>query len=99
MGIGQVAFYLLLPVTLSFYARKRLGTRGWRTVHGLSYAVFGMGLLHGLFTGTDSSAIWASGLYWFTGVSLLALTVYRLALTGKNRRQRATAAERGTAPR
>jgi predicted ferric reductase len=87
VGIGQVAFYVLIPVTLSFYARKRLGTRGWRTLHGLSYAVFGLGLAHGLFSGTDSATIWAQALYWFTGVSLLALTAYRLGVTRRNGRK------------
>ena len=80
VGLGQVALYLLIPVTLSFYARKRLGTRGWRTVHGLSYAFFGMALLHGLFSGTDTGTFWTTALYGFTGVSLLCLTGYRVLL-------------------
>src|SRR5690242_11361448 len=89
VGIGQVAFYLLIPVMISFYARKSLSTRAWRTIHGISYAVFGLGLFHGVFSGTDSPTIWAGALYWFTGVSVLALTLYRLLMTGMKGRKKA----------
>lgn len=86
VGLGQVAFYMMIPVLLSFYARKRLGTRAWRTVHGLSHAVFFMGLFHGLFSGTDSGSAWAMGMYVFTGASLVGLTVYRVVTSvGKKR--------------
>ena len=81
VGLGQLAFYVLIPVTISFYVRKRLGTRAWRTVHGLSYLLFGLTLAHGLFSGTDSHSLWTVELYWFTGAALLVLTLYRLALT------------------
>ena len=37
-------------------------------------------LLHGLFSGSDSAALWTTALYWFTGVSLAGLTAYRVAL-------------------
>jgi predicted ferric reductase len=80
VGLGQVATYLLIPVMISFYARKALGPRGWRTIHGLSYLLFGMTLLHGLFSGSDSAALWTTALYWFTGVSLVGLTAYRVVL-------------------
>jgi DMSO/TMAO reductase YedYZ heme-binding membrane subunit len=89
VGAGQVAFYLLMPVTLSFYARKWLGRRGWRTIHGLSYALFGLTLLHGVFSGSDTGAFWTQALYWFTALSLMALTGYRLLLTYIQARERA----------
>lgn len=81
VGIGQVAMYLLIPVTLSFSVRKRLGTRGWRTVHGLSYALFGLTLLHGIFSGSDSGMVWTTLLYGFSALSLIGLTAYRILLT------------------
>src|SRR5689334_4010966 len=80
VGLGQIAFYLLIPVTLSFYARKRLGNRAWRTIHGLSYGFFGLALVHGLFSGTDTGSLWTGLLYGFTAVSLAGLTVYRVVL-------------------
>ncbi len=81
VGIGQVALYLLIPVTASFYVRKRLGTRGWRTIHGLSYALYGLTLLHGIFSGSDTNSAWTILLYGFTGFTLVGLTAYRVLLT------------------
>ncbi len=89
VGIGQVALYLLIPVTLSFYVRKRLGTRGWRTMHGLSYALYGLTLLHSIFSGTDTGSVWATALYGFSVLSLVGLTGYRVLLTRTSAGRRA----------
>ncbi|HNP71797.1 MAG TPA: hypothetical protein PLO33_07950 [Kouleothrix sp.] len=77
VGLGQVGFYLMALVTLSFYVRRWIGARTWRSIHYLSFAVFALALLHGLFSGTDTSALWAVWMYAGTGLSLLGLTIYR----------------------
>src|SRR5512143_3948389 len=48
-GIGQLAFYLWLIVTLSFYVRSSIGQKKWRTIHYLSFALYLMVLTHVLF--------------------------------------------------
>ena len=58
-GIGQLAFYLWLIVALSFYFRSSIGQKTWRSIHYLSFVLYLMGLAHGLFAGTDTSASWA----------------------------------------
>jgi len=78
VGLGQVGLYMLALVALSFYARRAIGQRLWRLIHGLSFAVFLLALVHGLLSGTDSAAAWARALYWLSGGSLLFLTIYRL---------------------
>ncbi|MBI3362534.1 MAG: ferric reductase-like transmembrane domain-containing protein [Chloroflexi bacterium] len=78
VGVGQIGFYLLALVGLSFYARRQMGNRLWRLIHYLSFAVFALALLHGLMSGTDSATTWARSLYWTSGGSLLFLTVYRV---------------------
>lgn len=80
-GIGQLAFYLWLIVALSFYLRSSIGQKTWRTIHYLSVGLYIMGLLHGLFAGTDSTANWAQWYYWITGGSLLFLMVHRIVNT------------------
>ena len=80
VALGQTAIYLLLPVTFTFYIRRQIGNRLWRVIHFLSYPIFGLALLHGLFSGTDSGNLWVTWLYWLCGVSLAALTAYRLAV-------------------
>ena len=56
VGIGQIGFYVWLIVALSFYVRSMIGQKTWRALHYLSFALYIMGLLHGLFSGTDSTA-------------------------------------------
>jgi predicted ferric reductase len=81
VGIGQVGFYVWLIVALSFYVRSKIGQKAWRILHYLSFAMYLMGLIHGLFSGTDSSANWAERYYWISGGSLLFLLIYRIANT------------------
>jgi len=81
VGIGQIGFYVWLVVALSFYVRSSIGQKTWRVLHYLSFAMYTMGLVHGLFSGTDSGANWASWYYWISGGSLLFLLVYRIVNT------------------
>ncbi|HLO30195.1 MAG TPA: hypothetical protein VK249_13715 [Anaerolineales bacterium] len=78
VGIGQIGFYVWLIVALSFYVRSSIGQKTWRVIHYLSFAMYLMGLLHGLFSGTDSNANWAQWYYWVSGGSLLFLLIYRI---------------------
>ena len=80
VGLGQIGLYTWVIVTLSFYIRKRLGQKNWRAVHYLSYASFLSLLVHGIFSGTDSSLPWVQVFYWFSGAALLFLTIYRILL-------------------
>lgn len=85
VGIGQIGFYVWLIVTLSFYIRSRIGQKTWRAIHYLSFAMYMMGLIHGLFSGTDTASNWAGFYYWISGGSLLFLFIYRIihAITEK----------------
>ena len=84
-GLGILAAYVLLVVYASFYVRSRIGYKAWRTLHFASLAVFVMATPHGLFAGTDSSAVWARWLY-VTAVFAVALAVaYRLLRLGGSR--------------
>jgi len=77
-GFGVLAAYAALVVYASFYVRSRIGYKTWRTLHYMTFTVFVMATVHGLRAGTDSSAIWAKGLY-AVAVSAAALAVsYRL---------------------
>jgi len=78
VGFGQAAFYLLLVVAFSFYVRERIGTRTWRLIHVLSFALFLMAMIHGLQSGTDSHDWWALGLYAVSAVSVFFGSIYRV---------------------
>ncbi len=78
VGLGQIAFYVLVLVSLSFYARRLITQRGWRMIHFLSFALFVLSLIHGLQSGTDSNTLLAQGVYWASSVSVLFMTLLRI---------------------
>jgi predicted ferric reductase len=79
VGIGQIGFYALAIVGLSVYVRRAITPRVWRLIHYLSFLSFLFVLIHGIASGTDSAQAWAVATYWFTGGSVLFLTLYRIA--------------------
>ena len=78
VGLGQVGFYIWALVALSFYIRPTIGQKTWRLLHYLSFGMYFLGLLHGIFSGTDSSMAWAQQYYWFSSASLLFLFFVRV---------------------
>ena len=82
VGLGQIGFYLLALVGLSFYIRRWMGTRMWRIVHYLSFGVFVLALAHGIMSGSDTSAPAVALLYWIAGGSVVFLTLHRVLVTG-----------------
>jgi len=78
VGLGQVGFYTWALVVLSFYIRPTIGQKTWRLFHYLTFGLYFLGLFHGIFSGTDSSAGWAQQYYWFSGASLLFLFFVRV---------------------
>jgi methionine sulfoxide reductase heme-binding subunit len=78
LGLGAVAFDLLLAVTLTSLARGRLGYRSWRAVHWLSYASWPVALLHGLGTGSDVQTTWLQALTLICLLAVLAAVLARV---------------------
>jgi sulfoxide reductase heme-binding subunit YedZ len=72
LGMGALAFDLLLALALTSLARRRLGYSAWRAVHWAAYACWPLALLHGLGTGTDTPSLWMLGL---TGACLASVVV------------------------
>ena len=78
VGLGQISLYVMALVTFSFYVRRWIGARAWRAIHFLSFVVFLLAVVHGVFSGTDSSLPWAHWMYVGTSASVLGLTIYRI---------------------
>lgn len=78
VGIGQLGFYSILMLSLSFYFRKQIGQKTWRSLHYLSFLTYIIALVHGITSGTDTSLAWAQNYYWYSAGSLLFLVVYRV---------------------
>ena len=81
VGIGQIAFYTWAILVASFYVRPSIGQKSWRFLHYGSFGMYLLGIFHGLFSGTDTSASWAQNYYWFSVGSLLFLLMYRILVT------------------
>ncbi len=58
LGLGTVAFDLLLAVLLTSLLRGFIGRRAWRAVHWLAYASWPVAVVHGFGTGTDRGSAW-----------------------------------------
>jgi predicted ferric reductase len=58
VGLGVIAFDLLIAITLTSLVRDRIGRRTWRVIHWAAYGSWPLALLHGLESGSDSGAPW-----------------------------------------
>ena len=81
LGLGAVAFDLLLAVMITSLMRQRLGHRAWRITHWLAYACWPIALLHGLGTGSDVKSAWSLILTAICVIAV-AIAVYARTLPG-----------------
>jgi sulfoxide reductase heme-binding subunit YedZ len=71
LGLGAIAFDLILALVATSLLRSRLSYRAWRGVHVLAYASWPIALWHGLGTGTDAKLSW---LLAINGLCVIAVT-------------------------
>ncbi|MGH3685685.1 MAG: 2Fe-2S iron-sulfur cluster-binding protein [Pseudonocardiaceae bacterium] len=77
-GCGVLAFYLLIAVVLTSWARSLLSWRWWRRLHLLGLPLFGLACAHTVLAGSDTThpiVHWASVA---VGLVILFLAVFRL---------------------
>ena len=55
LGLGTIAFDLVLALVATSLLRNRIGPRIWRSVHWLAYACWPVAVVHGMGTGTDTA--------------------------------------------
>jgi sulfoxide reductase heme-binding subunit YedZ len=79
LGLGAIAFDLMLALTVTSLLRTRMSYRSWRLVHWTSYLCWPVAVLHGLGTGTDTTARWVLGLTAACVALIAVLTAWRLA--------------------
>lgn len=88
VGIGQVGFYTMLIVTLSFYVRKKIGPKTWRAIHFVSFLTYVSVLVHALLAGTDASAMGAQLFYMISGGLLFFMILYRILVSSAAAREK-----------
>jgi DMSO/TMAO reductase YedYZ heme-binding membrane subunit len=80
LGLGTLAFDLLLAVSATSALRRFLGQRAWRAVHWLAYACWPVAVLHGLGTGTDTRLGLTLALNAVCVAAVLAALAWRLVV-------------------
>jgi hypothetical protein len=85
LGLGAVAFDLLIALTVTSLLRRRIGRRAWRGVHWAAYAVWPVAVLHGLGTGSDAKSAWLQLLTVACVVLVAAAVGTRLLRSGPGR--------------
>jgi len=77
LGLGAVAFDLLLALTVTSLLRASIGVRAWRTLHWLAYASWPVALVHSLGTGSDARVGWMQLLAGLSTVAVALAALWR----------------------
>ena len=83
LGLGAVAFDLLLALIVTSLLRNRLGVRAWRAVHWLAYASWPVALMHSLGTGSDARSSWLVVLAVACTIAVIAAVFWRVAAAAR----------------
>jgi sulfoxide reductase heme-binding subunit YedZ len=74
---GIVAFWALLLLGLSYYARSRIGPQRWRKLHRFTALAWMLGIVHSLGEGTDAGQAWFLAMTAIVVVPALLLLAIR----------------------
>ncbi len=77
-GIGIIAGWLAVLLGLSFYVRKRIGTKTWRTMHRFTIVVYVLAVGHVVGAGTDGRSWWTLALLSALTAPIVFLFTYRV---------------------
>jgi len=91
-GLGMVAAYLAALLGLSFYIRRRIGTKLWRKLHRLTVVVWALGIVHTIGAGSDASTIWMRLMMLAMGAPIVFLFLVRILSSAKPAPARSAAA-------
>lgn len=83
LGLGAVAFDLLLALVISSLLRTRLSYQAWRALHWVAYACWPVALWHGLGTGTDTRLAWMLLLNAACVLIIVVAAGWRLRFSGR----------------
>ena len=85
LGLGAMAFDVILALIITSLLRQRIHLGLWRAIHWLSYTCWPLALVHGLGVGTDAS----SGFPLIFGIAcaaaVVAAVIWRIAARKRSR--------------
>ena len=77
-GLGIIAGYLALLLGPSFYLRRRIKARRWRSLHRLTPLAWVLAAIHTLGAGTDGGSLWLRAIVLAPLPVLVYLLIVRL---------------------
>ena len=80
LGLGTVAFDLLVALTVTSLLRMRLSHRTWRLVHWSAYLCWPVAIVHGIGTGTDTPQAWVLAVTALCVAAVVAAVAWRLGV-------------------
>jgi methionine sulfoxide reductase heme-binding subunit len=85
LGIGALSLDLLAAVAITSLLRRRLTHRLWRRVHWMAYGSWALAVVHGLGIGSDRHQTWLLAMNVSAVGAVSAATIWRAAVTIRNR--------------
>lgn len=79
LGLGSIAFDVMLLVVLTSVLRKRLGHRAWHVLHLLGYLSWPVAMAHSVGIGTDATSPWGRQVGLGCVVAVAAAALVRVA--------------------
>lgn len=76
-SLGIIGGWLAIALGLSFYARRRIGTKRWRSVHRATVLAWALALAHTLGSGTDAQEPWLQATMLAGSVAIVFLFLRR----------------------
>ena len=77
LGLGTIAFELIIALIVTSLLRNVIGARVWRTVHWIAYAAWPVAVAHGLGTGTDAFSLWLLSITAICVAGVVGAAVWR----------------------
>ena len=78
IGLGTIAFDIIMIVTITSWLRSRMNNTLWMWIHRTSYIGFVAIFFHAALSGTDFDAPLVSALAWSTAAGLAILGISRI---------------------
>jgi sulfoxide reductase heme-binding subunit YedZ len=78
LGLGALAFDLILALIITSLVRVRIGLKTWRGIHWFAYACLPVAVVHALGTGSDASRPWMLAVAISCGAVVVVAALLRL---------------------
>lgn len=77
-SVGIIAGWGMIFLGLSYYLRRRIGRKRWRSIHRFTALMWALGLVHAFTDGTDAGQAWFIALIALTAAPAATLLAVRV---------------------